>query len=201
MESPLPLPALPLARDGGGVQGAGAEGVGRDLDVRQRQHAAVQPKNGGMFKNDLEVVGIATDDKGKAFSTDRNTVNLNMKPDTAKRVRGHRLPRHPVARPAAGPLPAARGRARSQHPQGRLGDVRPRGAGLLQGAAVDERHRADVGDERRRADGAPQGSAREAAAGPADAAIASSRRPTRSRCSPRSTTTSSSRTRSRSPRR
>ena len=42
---------------------------------------------GGMFKNDLEVVGIATDDKGKTFTTDRNTVNLNMKPDTAKRVR------------------------------------------------------------------------------------------------------------------
>jgi hypothetical protein len=33
------------------------------------------------------VVGIATDVKGKAFSTDRNTVNLNMKPDTANRVR------------------------------------------------------------------------------------------------------------------
>ena len=44
-------------------------------------------EEGGMFKNDLEVVGIATDDKGKAFSTDRNTVNLNMKPDTANRVR------------------------------------------------------------------------------------------------------------------
>ncbi len=39
-----------------------------------------------MFKNDLEVIGIATDDKGKTFATDRNTVNLNMKPDTAKRV-------------------------------------------------------------------------------------------------------------------
>jgi hypothetical protein len=41
---------------------------------------------GGMFKNDLEVLGIATDTKGKSFSTERSTVNLNMKPDTAKRV-------------------------------------------------------------------------------------------------------------------
>ena len=41
----------------------------------------------GMFKNDLEVIGIATDDKGKSFNTDRNTVNLNMKPDTANRMR------------------------------------------------------------------------------------------------------------------
>jgi hypothetical protein len=40
-----------------------------------------------MFKNDLEIVGVATDDKGKSFTTDRNTVNLNMKPDTANRVK------------------------------------------------------------------------------------------------------------------
>jgi hypothetical protein len=43
-------------------------------------------EEGGMFKNDLEIIGVATDVKGKTFTTDRNTVNLNMKPDTAKRV-------------------------------------------------------------------------------------------------------------------
>ena len=36
--------------------------------------------------HDLEVLAIATDSKGKAFPTDRATVELNMKPDTAKRV-------------------------------------------------------------------------------------------------------------------
>jgi hypothetical protein len=41
---------------------------------------------GGMFKNDLEVLGVATDDKGKSFTTDRSTVNLNTKPETAKRI-------------------------------------------------------------------------------------------------------------------
>ena len=121
-------------------------------------------ESGGMFKNDLEVLGVATDDKGKSFSTDRNTVNLNMKPDTAKRVSatGFRVIQSLDLKP--GRYNAARRRARGQHAQGRIGDVRSRGAGLLEGAADDERHRADVGDERRRADGSAEGSAREAAA-------------------------------------
>jgi hypothetical protein len=41
----------------------------------------------GMFRNDLEVLLIASDDKGKAFPGDRNTINLNMKPDTVDRVK------------------------------------------------------------------------------------------------------------------
>ena len=44
LESPLPLPALPLAIDRGGVQGPGAEGLGRDLDLRSRRLAAVRRK-------------------------------------------------------------------------------------------------------------------------------------------------------------
>ena len=90
-------------------------------------------ENAGMFKNDLEVIGLATDDKGKTFATDRNTVNLNMKPDTRQARQGHRLPRHPVDRPRAGPLQPAHGGSRSQHAQGRFGDVRSRGAGLFEG--------------------------------------------------------------------
>ena len=34
------------------------------------------------------MLAVATDEKGKTFNTGRNTVNLNMKPDTATRVRG-----------------------------------------------------------------------------------------------------------------
>src|SRR6185436_18179685 len=41
----------------------------------------------GTFHNDLEVLVVATDDKGKTFPTERNTVTLNMKPDTANRVK------------------------------------------------------------------------------------------------------------------
>ena len=42
---------------------------------------------GGMFKNDLEVMAMATDEKGKTTYGDRNTVTLNMKPDSAMRVK------------------------------------------------------------------------------------------------------------------
>ncbi len=86
LESPLPLPALPLAVTAAVFKGPAARG---SVVISTFVHGGSLPfaEEGGMFKNDLEVVGIATDDKGKAFSTDRNTVNLNMKPDTANRVR------------------------------------------------------------------------------------------------------------------
>lgn len=85
LESPLPLPGLPLAVAATVFKGPAPKGSvvistfvpGRSLPLTEEK---------GMFKNDLEVLAIATDDKGKHFSTDRNTVNLNMKPDTAKRV-------------------------------------------------------------------------------------------------------------------
>ncbi len=72
-----------------------------------------------MFKNDLEVIGIATDDKGKSFTTDRNTVNLNMKPDTANRVRatGFRVIQSLDLQPGRYLLRV--GRARREHAQGR----------------------------------------------------------------------------------
>jgi hypothetical protein len=44
-------------------------------------------EKGGMFSNGLEVLVIATDDKGKSFPSDRSTIDLNMKPDTANRVK------------------------------------------------------------------------------------------------------------------
>ena len=86
LESPLPLPALPLAVVASVFKGPGQRG---SVVISTFIHGGSLPfaEEGGMFKNDLEVIGIATDDKGKSFSTDRNTVNLNMKPDTANRVR------------------------------------------------------------------------------------------------------------------
>ena len=86
LESPLPLPALPLAVVASVFKGPGQKG---SVVISTFIHGGSLPfaEEGGMFKNDLEVIGIATDDKGKSFSTDRNTVNLNMKPDTANRVR------------------------------------------------------------------------------------------------------------------
>ena len=85
IESPLPLTGLPLSLAAAVFKGPSPKGsvvistfiAGNMLPLTE---------SGGMMKNDLEVLGVATDDKGKSFSTDRSTVNLNMKPDTAKRV-------------------------------------------------------------------------------------------------------------------
>ncbi len=86
LESPLPLSALPMAVAAAVFKGPGQGG---SVVISTFIHGGSLPfaEEGGMFKNDLEVVGIATDTNGKNFSTDRNTLNLNMKPDTAKRVR------------------------------------------------------------------------------------------------------------------
>ena len=86
LESPLPLPGLPLAVTATVFKGPAQKG---SVVISTFVHGASLPMSDekGMFKNDLEIVGVATDDKGKSFSTDRNTVNLNMKPDTANRVK------------------------------------------------------------------------------------------------------------------
>ena len=85
MASPLPLTALPLAVTAVVFKGPAPKG---SVVISTFINGSTLPfvDNNGMFKNDLEVLGIATDDRGKTFATDRNSVNLNMKPDTAKRV-------------------------------------------------------------------------------------------------------------------
>jgi VWFA-related protein len=86
IESPLPLPGLPIAVNATVFKGPAPKG---SVVISTFVHGGSLPltEDKGMFKNDLEVLGIATDDKGKSFSTDRNTVNLVMKPDTANRVK------------------------------------------------------------------------------------------------------------------
>jgi VWFA-related protein len=85
MESPLPLTALPLAVSAVVFKGPAPKGAVVISTYIQGGSISFNDA-GGTFKNDLDVIGVATDDKGKTFSTNRNTVNLNMKPDTAKRV-------------------------------------------------------------------------------------------------------------------
>lgn len=89
MESPLPLAGLPLSVTASVFKGPSAKGTTQgSVVISTLVNGSTLPlaEGEGMFKNDLEIVGIATDEKGKSFSTNRNTVNLNMKPDTAKRV-------------------------------------------------------------------------------------------------------------------
>ncbi len=86
IESPLPLPGLPLAMTAAVFKGPAPKG---SVIVSTLVNGSSLPltETAGMFKNDLEVMAMATDTKGKTTYSDRNTVNLNMKPDSANRVR------------------------------------------------------------------------------------------------------------------
>ena len=86
MESPLPLPGLPLGMTAAVFKGPAPKG---SVVISTLVNGSTLPftESAGMFKNDLEVMAMATDEKGKTTYGDRNTVNLNMKPDSANRVR------------------------------------------------------------------------------------------------------------------
>lgn len=86
IESPLPIVALPLAATAVVFKGPAPKGA---VVVSTLIGGAGLPfvEKDGTFRNDLEILMIATDEKGKSFSSDRSTVNLNMKPNTAERVK------------------------------------------------------------------------------------------------------------------
>jgi VWFA-related protein len=86
IESPLPIVALPLATTAVVFKGPAPKG---SVIVSTLVGGSSLPfvEKGGMFSNGLEVLVIATDDKGKSFPSDRSTIDLNMKPDTANRVK------------------------------------------------------------------------------------------------------------------
>lgn len=86
IESPLPIAALPLAATAVVFKGPAPKGA---VVVSTLVGGAGLPfvEKDGTFRNDLEIMMVATDEKGKSFSSDRNTINLNMKPDTAERVK------------------------------------------------------------------------------------------------------------------
>jgi VWFA-related protein len=86
MESPLPLPGLPLISTAAVFKGPSPKGT---VVLSTLVNGASLPfvEKEGTFRNDLEVLIIASDDKGKTYPNDRNTVTLNMKPDTANRVK------------------------------------------------------------------------------------------------------------------
>jgi VWFA-related protein len=86
LDSPLPVAGLPLGMTAVVFKGPAPKGS-VVLSTIVGGTAIPFAEAGGMFKNDLEVLASATDDKGKTFWSDRQTVNLNMKPDTANRVK------------------------------------------------------------------------------------------------------------------
>ena len=87
---------------------------------------------------------MAVDAKGKVFSGDRNTLNLPLKPDTVPRVRqaGFRVITSMDLPPGRYQLRIAAREANGRRAGSVL--VRRRGAGLREGAAVDEQPGADV---------------------------------------------------------
>ncbi len=86
IDSPLPLAGLPISMTAAVFKGPAPKGT---VVVSALINGASLPfaEKDGTFRNDLEVLIVASDDKGKSFSTDRNTVNLNMKAETATRVK------------------------------------------------------------------------------------------------------------------
>jgi VWFA-related protein len=86
ISSPVPVSGLPLATTASVFKGPDRNGSvvistmigGRDLPLVEKE---------GTFRNDLEIVFLAVDAKGKSFPGERNTLNLQLKPETVPRVR------------------------------------------------------------------------------------------------------------------
>lgn len=86
LDSPLPLAGLPMSMTAAVFKGPSPKGTVVVSTLINGSSLSFVEKD-GTFRNDLEMLIVASDDKGKSYSTDRNTVNLNMKPDTATRVK------------------------------------------------------------------------------------------------------------------
>ena len=85
MNSPLPLGGVAMAATAAVFKGPSPNGtivvstlLGSNLPLVEKD---------GLQSNDIEMAIVAVDQKGKAFNSDRTTLNLNMKPDTTERFR------------------------------------------------------------------------------------------------------------------
>jgi VWFA-related protein len=86
MTSPLPLSELPMAATAVVFKGPQPNGSVVISTLIGGPTLPLEEKD-GMFRNNLELAVLAVDQKGKSFSGGRNTLDLNMKPDTAQRAR------------------------------------------------------------------------------------------------------------------
>jgi VWFA-related protein len=86
MSSPVPVAGLPLAATASvfkGPDGKGAVVISTTIGARD---LSLVEKN-GTFNNNLEFAWLAVDHRGKLFPGDRNTLDLNLRPETLKRLR------------------------------------------------------------------------------------------------------------------
>ncbi|MCC7126274.1 MAG: VWA domain-containing protein [Acidobacteria bacterium] len=86
MSSPLPLSELPMAATAVVFKGPQPNG---SVVISTLIGGAALPlvEKDGTFRNNLEIAISAGNQSGRTFSGGRNTLDLNMKPDTMKRVR------------------------------------------------------------------------------------------------------------------
>ena len=176
--------------DGRRVQGAAAERLGRRVGADWRRRRCRWSRRTATFRNRLELAFVAVNQSGKSFSGGRNTLDLNMKPDTAKRAAALGLPRDLDHRSAARPLRrcgSARARRTPRRPGRSPTTSRSRTSRkeplLMSSLALTSAASSAAPTAR------SEGPAAAAAAGPAVDPSRVSRRPTRWRSSPRSTTT------------
>ncbi|HTM34270.1 MAG TPA: VWA domain-containing protein [Vicinamibacterales bacterium] len=85
MASPLPISEIPMAATAAVFKGPAPNG---SVVVSTLVPGVALPlvEKDGTFRNDLELAVTATNQSGKTFSGGRNTLNLNMRPESAKRA-------------------------------------------------------------------------------------------------------------------
>ena len=85
MGSPLPVSEIPMAATAVVFKGPQPNGSVVVSTLIGAPALELQEQD-GVFRNHLELAVAATNQSGKTFSGGRNTLDLNMKPDTAKRA-------------------------------------------------------------------------------------------------------------------
>jgi hypothetical protein len=85
MSSPLPVSEIPMAATAVVFKGPQPNGSVVVSTLIGAPALELQEQD-GVFRNHLELAVAATNQSGKTFSGGRNTLDLNMRPDTAKRA-------------------------------------------------------------------------------------------------------------------
>jgi VWFA-related protein len=85
LDSPIPEPGLPMAVQAAAFRAAGAKASVAVITQFGGQNLAFTEQN-GEFRGKIEVSMIAVDTQGKIRAGDRNTVDLNLRPQTHQAV-------------------------------------------------------------------------------------------------------------------
>ena len=85
MNSPLPVSEIPMAATAAVFKGPQPNGSVVVSTLIGAPALSLEEKD-GVFRNNVELALVATNQSGKVFSGGRNTLDLNMRPDTAKRA-------------------------------------------------------------------------------------------------------------------